>query len=111
MSRYVERRAVAMVAALGRTRTQWVVLAIFAVVFLTVSLTGCGAKATEPFKDSSVSGRNSNPATVGEMPDGFSNFAYKCVGTDMVFTLFHSNSNYGGITVVPNDPACGGKTP
>lgn len=70
-------------------------------------LTGC-SKAAEPFKDAHVDGRNDDPARIGTMPDGFNNFAYKCVGTDMVYTLFHSDSGYGSIAVSPNSPACGG---
>lgn len=81
-------------------------LAVVAVTAV-VGLTGC-AKATEPFKDAPVDGRDDNPARIGTMPDGFNNFAYKCVGTDMVFTVFHSDSGYGSIAVSPNDPACGG---
>jgi hypothetical protein len=53
-----------------------------------------------------VSNRNNDPAVVGSMPDGFGNWAAKCDGPNMVYTLFHQDSAYGGISVVPNDPRC-----
>lgn len=68
---------------------------------------GC-AKFTEPFKDAHVSNRNTGPATVGTMPDGFNNWAAKCDGTTRVYTLYHNDAKYGGIAVSPNDPQCGG---
>lgn len=69
-------------------------------------LMGCGAKANEPYKDVHVSGHDDSPAMVHRMPDGFSNFAEKCDGHGhRVFTLFHSDSGYGGIAVI-DDPKC-----
>lgn len=82
-----------------------ILLAAGAVVML-LGTTGC-SKLTEPLKDAPVSGRNSDPAVVGSMPDGFGNWAAKCDGPNMVYTLFHKDSAYGGISVVPNDPRCG----
>jgi hypothetical protein len=84
--------------------------AAVAAVAAVLAVSGC-AKATEPFKDSPVEGRNTDPAHVGSMPDGFGNWAAKCDGANMVYTLFHSDSNYGGIAVVANDPRCTGQTP
>jgi hypothetical protein len=75
-------------------------------VVLLLGATGC-SKLTEPLKDAPVSSRNSDPAVVGSMPDGFGNWAAKCDGPNMVYTLFHKDSAYGGISVVPNDPRCG----
>lgn len=72
---------------------------------LLLVLTGC-SKFTEPFKDAPVSNRNNGPAIIGTMPDGFNNWAFKCNGTDGVYTTYHADSAYGGIAVVPNDPQC-----
>lgn len=45
-----------------------------------------------------------------EMPDGFSNIASKCDGPNRVYVVFHSDSAYGSVAVVANDPRCtGGK--
>jgi hypothetical protein len=81
------------------------VLAAAAAAVLMVTTTGC-SKLTEPLKDAPVSNRNNDPAVVGSMPDGFGNWAAKCDGPNMVYTLFHQDSAYGGISVVPNDPRC-----
>lgn len=72
-------------------------------------LTGCGAKATEPFKDSPTAGdRNEAPARVITMPDGFSNVAGKCDGSNYVYSGYHGDDNRMSIAVVPNDPRCRG---
>lgn len=74
-------------------------------------LTGCGNnKASEPFHDAARSGNVKGSAVVGPMPDGFGNWARKCDGTTAVYTLFHSDSAYGGIAVVPNSANCPGAT-
>jgi hypothetical protein len=88
------------------------ITATYAAAFAAAALllTGCGGKALEPFKDAKVNGRNDAPATIGTAPDGFGNWARKCDGPNMVYTLFHSDSPYGGIQVVPNDPRCGPST-
>lgn len=85
------RRAMALVGLLG--------VAI-------VALTGCGTKGLEGFQDAPIGDRLNTPALVGEMPDGFSNFAAVCEGPNRVYTLFHGDSAYGGIAVAPNDPRC-----
>lgn len=70
-------------------------------------LTGCGGKATEPFKDSPTEpDRNNSPAQIGEMPDGFNNWASKCDGPNRVYVTFHGDAAYGGIFVVKDDPRC-----
>lgn len=81
--------------------------AALAVVTL-LALSGC-AKASEPFKDAPRGSVNDSPADTGTMPDGFGNWASKCDGNNRVYTLFHSDSAYGGIAVVPNDPRCTGE--
>ena len=71
-----------------------------------LGLGGC-AKYNEPFKDAPVSGRLSNPAVIGEMPDGFSNWASKCDRSGhRVFTTYHGDHPYGAIAVIA-DPSCG----
>lgn len=80
---------------------------IIALAVTGFALTGC-AKATEPFKDAPRSGVNDGPAETGTMPDGFNNWASKCDGPNRVYTLFHSDSAYGGIAVVKDDPRCPG---
>ena len=78
---------------------------LLAVGVLLLALSGC-SKYTEPFRDAHVVSRNNGPAIVGTMPDGFGNWAAKCDGPNMVYTLYHNDSKYGGISVVPNDPRC-----
>lgn len=85
------------------------VCVIICSMVMGASLVSCGGKFTEPFKDAAVSERNSGPARVGTMPDGFNNWAAKCDGPNMVYTLYHSDGAYGSLTVVPNDPRCGGR--
>ncbi|MBL7487151.1 hypothetical protein [Frankia sp. AgW1.1] len=80
--------------------------AVVAAGVIALSAAGCMDKVTEPFKDAGVSGRNNAPAEVGTMPDGFGNWAAKCDGPNMVYTLFHKDAAYGGIAVAPNDPRC-----
>jgi len=75
---------------------------------LAVALsTSCGAKAKEPFNDAPRSGtENTESADIIVMPDGFSNAATKCDHGNRLYVLFHSDSPYGAIAVVPNDPTC-----
>lgn len=74
-------------------------------VALIVLLTGCG-KAAEPFKDAPRGETNNDPADVGRMPDGFSNYATKCDHGNRVYVVFKSDNAYGSIAVVPNAPDC-----
>lgn len=87
----------------------WIALGLVLVTLGIVAL-GCGVgnKVQQPFKDAQRSGENSAPAETGTMPDGFGNWAAKCDGHNMIYTLFHGNSPYGGIAVAANDPRCGG---
>lgn len=69
----------------------------------------CSNKSQQTYNDAPRTAvQNDAPATVGNMPDGFSNFARKCDGPDMVYTIFHNDSPYGAIAVVANDPRCTG---
>jgi hypothetical protein len=71
-----------------------------------VSLSACDGKYTEPYKDAPIDGRDRTPAKIFEMPDGFSNFAFKCNGPVGVYVIFHHDSPYGSISTVNNDPNC-----
>lgn len=82
---------------------------IVAAVALALTLAGCGAKVTEPFKDAPTSSqRNSGTAQVVEFPDGFSNLAGKCDGPNYIYSGYHGDGNRMAIAVVPNDPRCRG---
>lgn len=76
------------------------------VAVLTIAaLTGC-AKANEPFNDAKRGTENNTPADVVTMPDGFSNAATKCDHGNRIYILFHGDSTYGSVAVVPADPTC-----
>lgn len=72
----------------------------------TLLLAGCSESSMERFNDAPVSDENTGSAVVGTMPDGFSNFAAKCDGPNMVYVIYHGSSSYGSLDVVPNDPRC-----
>lgn len=82
------------------------IIACTSLALLALTLTACGTKGLEPFKDAPVGGRVNEPAVIGEMPDGFGNWARTCDGTTAVYTLFHHDSAYGGVAVVANSPEC-----
>lgn len=81
------------------------VLAALAVAGLLAS-TGC-SKIAEYGNDAPVKSRDDSPADVYSMPDGFSNVASKCdrYGNRM-YVLYHGDSPYGSVAVVPADPSC-----
>lgn len=79
--------------------------ALLAALALGATLTACG-KYTEQFNDADRAATNADPADVIAFPDGFSNAATKCDHGNRVYVLFHEDSPYGGIAVVPNDPTC-----
>jgi hypothetical protein len=64
-------------------------------------------KANEPFKDADRGTTNDDKADTITFPDGFSNAATKCDHGNRVYVVFHGDSTYGSIAVVPNDPTCG----
>jgi hypothetical protein len=74
------------------------------VAVAAISLTGC--KATEPFKDAPTGARNTGPADLINMPDGFSNLATKCDHGNRLYVIFKGNDNRGSVTVVPKDSTC-----
>lgn len=81
-----------------------------AIVVLTlgvaVMLSGCGAKAQEPFQDAPRGATNGAPADTINMPDGYSNIATKCDHGNRVYSAFHGDAPYGSIAVVAKDPTC-----
>jgi hypothetical protein len=90
---------------MNRTRTILSAVAVSLVAALT--LTGC--KAMEPYQDAPVQGRDTSPAEVYDMPDGFSNFAEKCdKHGNRIVVIFHGDGSYAGVTAIPNDPTCKG---
>lgn len=91
-------------------RSRYLLWALGLIVAMSL-LAACNSgweKTTEPFKDAPRGDDVVGEANVGNMPDGFSNWAAKCDGTTRVYTIYHSNSPYGGIAVSPNHPKCGG---
>lgn len=78
-----------------------------AAVILLVGGGGLLAACSEAYGDAPVEGKaDRSAAKQFQMPDGFSNFAAKCDGPNMVYTLYHGSGAYGGIAVAPNDPRC-----
>lgn len=69
-------------------------------------VTACSEKYEEPWKDAPTEGRNSEPAAVIEMPDGFSNLATKCDNGNRVYVAYKGDQNRAAVAVVPNDPTC-----
>lgn len=70
-------------------------------------LSGCG-KATEPFNDADIAGTNDEPADIVNFPDGFSNVSTKCDHGNRIYVVYHADSPYGSVAVVPGDPTCAG---
>lgn len=83
----------------------FLVPALAAVTVLTLSAGSCD-KATEPFKDAPRGASNTGAADTITFPDGFSNVASKCDGTNRVYVIFKGDETYGSLAVVPNDPRC-----
>lgn len=71
-----------------------------------IAFVGCSDKAKEPFHDAPRGTNNNDPADIFTMPDGFSNGSSKCDHGNRVYVIFHGDSGYGAIAVVPNDPSC-----
>ena len=83
-------------------------IAAIGIAATVAALTGCSQKSLEPYRDAPVSGHQSAPAEVIEMPDGFSNIADKCDGHGhRVYVVFHSDGSYGSVAVMA-DPRCPG---
>jgi hypothetical protein len=84
-------------------RTLVALAAVLGAVLLSAS--SCD-KASEPFKDAERGTTNDKPADTITFPDGFSNAATKCDHGNRVYVVFHGDSTYGSLAVVPNDPTC-----
>jgi len=87
-------------------RIRVAVAAVLAMAGIAVAATGCSQKTKEIGRDAPVASHNDKPARIINMPDGFSNISAKCDGPNMVYVVFHSDSAYGSVAVVPNDPRC-----
>lgn len=93
-----------MIDTKGRMATVSLFFAIG--VLLIVALTGCTEKDKEPFRDAPQGGRNGDPAVVVEMPDGFSNFAHKCIAPGIRgASAYKGDANRTAISMV-QDPSC-----
>ncbi len=80
-------------------------LALAAVAVLT--LTACEGKYAEPWNDSPRSPiTNEAPADIVTFPDGFSNAATKCDHGNRIYVIYHFDSPYGSLAVVPSDKTC-----
>ena len=84
----------------------------FVALLCLVALFACGGEANQ---DAQQGDRNTGPADVINMPDGFSNVASKCDGPNRVYTINHKSidgvsKEYGAVAVVANDPRCTGPT-
>jgi hypothetical protein len=70
-------------------------------------LAGCGNKYTQPFQDSDrTKVVNSDPVDIITDADGFSNASTKCDHGNRLYFLYHGDSPYGAVAVVPKDPTC-----
>lgn len=83
-------------------------LAPFALVGGVVITLALGGASCESRQDAGVSNRDTGPADLINMPDGYSNVAHKCDGPNMVYVIYHGTSAYGSVAVVANDPRCTG---
>jgi hypothetical protein len=84
-----------------------VLAGVIAALLSIVLVSACG----ESTQDSGVSNRDTGPADLINMPDGYSNVAHKCDGPNMVYVIYHGNfaggpEAYGSLSVVANDPRC-----
>jgi hypothetical protein len=71
-----------------------------------VAVSACSDKQRERFNDAPRGETNADPADIFTMPDGFSNGSTKCDHGNRIYVVFHGDSNYGAIAVVPQDPTC-----
>lgn len=86
------------------------------ILAITVALTGCGFLDTqtdtafEEVRDVQVASRDDTPAVIIQMPNNYSNVAFKCHGTVGVYVT--SNRAPDGtpkgraISTVKDDPSC-----
>lgn len=64
-------------------------------------------KSNQQLNDAPHTSRmDDSPAQIVEMPDGFNNFAWKCIQPgEVAVSTFHSDGSYGSVSVAP-DAAC-----
>lgn len=76
-------------------------LLVASIVVIAV-LGACSQKTQEPFRDAPQGeNRNSEPADIIEMPDGFSNLATKCDHGNRIYVAFKGDQNRAAVAVVP----------
>lgn len=80
----------------GAFTTMLAALALALVLFAG----GCGVgKFTEPFRDAPVQGQDTSASLEVTQPDGFSNFAVKCISAGYaVATTYHGDEAYAAIS-------------
>jgi ornithine cyclodeaminase/alanine dehydrogenase-like protein (mu-crystallin family) len=104
MIEFVKRHKVAF--ALGA--------ALVALAIVASVVAGCSAKGQEPFNDGpKYPDHDRTTAKIVEMPDGFSNFAVKCVGGIWITSAYHGDANRTALTTVidPKFPDCSADYP
>lgn len=79
---------------------------IAGVALASILLLSSYEKVTEQFQDANVNSRNTAPADIVTMPDGFSNVATKCDHGNRLYVAFHGDGSYAAVAVVPADPTC-----
>lgn len=83
---------------------------LIAAAIAGIAITACSEKQREPFRDAAQEDpRNSGPAQVIEMPDGFSNVSTKCDHGNRVYVIFKGDDNRGSVAVVKDDTSCKGQ--
>lgn len=86
---------------------KWIAAAVLAASLTALTACDHNSKAVQQYNDApTVSGNDDSPARIINMPDGFSNVAFKCVKGDGIYVIFHKDSTYGSVSVVGNDHAC-----
>jgi hypothetical protein len=83
--------------------------ALVALGIIASAVAGCSAKYQEPFKDGpKYPTHDRTISKIIEMPDGFSNYAVKCVGGIWFAAAYHGNDNRAALTMMadPHFPNC-----
>lgn len=90
-----------------QNRSLWLIALIVVCLAILVIASACSEKTKEPFRDAPQSGvRNSAPAVIIEMPDGFNNLAGKCDGPNYIYVPYHGDRAYAAVGTVKDDPRC-----
>lgn len=77
---------------------------LLAVALGSVALVACGDEYDQERNDAGRIANLDSDAITISMPDGFSNVAAKCVGTDLLYAA--KNTNGRAIAVSPGHPWC-----